>query len=261
MDIYLVIQYIWAFLLAIGPILGYIPQFIDIKRTRHYQGFSSAICFILLTSNILRILSYFLKPFDAFLLAQSVFMVIVQLLMLHLIVKLASRDILPASNNNNTQLLVDKRNFFTSFWAWKSFFEYFLFLSLFTLFFTSIVLIEKFLYPSKFLEIAFLYTSTLIESTLCMPQALTNLRNKSTTGLNKSLVTSWIAGDLFKLCYYIWSDAPMAFTVCAIIQITVDFIIISQIVYYKWIHKTSSEQQISRASSTVPFKAAENLDK
>lgn len=250
MDIYHIVQYIWAFFLAIGPILGYIPQYIDIKRTRHYQGFSSAICFILLTSNILRILSFVLKPFDVFLLAQSVFMVIVQLLMLHLIVKLAARDILPATNNHYTP--VDKRNFFTTFWAWKSFFDYILFLMLFTSVFTAIVLVEKFLYPSKFLEIGFLYTSTLIESTLCMPQAWTNWKNKSTTGLNKSLVASWIAGDIFKLVYYIFSEAPMAFTVCAIIQISVDFVIISQIVFYKFIHQENEE--ISRASSTIPFK-------
>lgn len=259
LDIALIIQYVWAFFLAIGPILGYIPQYIDIKRTRHYQGFSSAICFILLTSNILRILSYILRPFDVFLLAQSVFMVIVQLLMLHLIVKLAARDILPVTSNSQRNC-EDKRNFFSSFWAWKSFFEYFLFLTIFTLFFTSIVLIDKFLFPSKFLETGFLFISTLIESTLCMPQAVTNWRNKSTSGLNKSLVASWIAGDLFKLCYYIYSNALLAFTVCAIIQIFVDFIIISQIVYYKWILRPDSNQEISRASSTIPFKEAESLE-
>ena len=256
---HLIIQYIWAFSLAIGPILGYIPQYVDIKRTRHYQGFSSSICFILLTSNILRILSYFLRPFDVFLLAQSVFMVIIQLLMLHLIVKLSGREIFPSSSNGprnfEVAVHVDKRNFFTSFWAWKSFFEYFSFLIFFTLFFTSIVLVEKFLYPSEFIETGFLYISTLIESTLCMPQALTNWKNKSTSGLNKSLVVSWIAGDIFKLCYYIYSKALPAFTVCAIIQIFVDFIIIAQIVHYKWIYCTNRE--ISRASSTIPFKEAQ----
>lgn len=258
MDIYLIIQYVWAFFMAIGPILGYIPQYIDIKRTKHYQGFSSVICFILLTSNILRILSYVLKPFDVFLLVQSIFMIIVQLLMLHLIVKLAARDILPSSNDRRTVILEDKRNFLSSFWAWKSFFEYLSFLLFFTISFTSIVLISKFLYPSKFLEIAFLYMSTLIESTLCMPQASTNWRNKSTTGLNKSLVTSWIAGDLFKFFYYLYSKSPMPFTVCAIIQICVDFVIIVQIIYYRWINSKISEQEISRASSTIPFKESEN---
>jgi solute carrier family 66, member 2 len=262
LDIYLIVQYVWAFFLAIGPILGYIPQYIDIKRTRHYQGFSSAICFILLTSNILRILSYVLRPFDIFLLAQSIFMVIVQLLMLHLIVKLAGREIFPSSSTDQRSFGVassDKRSVFSSFWAWNSFFDYFLFLIFFTLFFTSIVLVVKFFFPSELFETGFLFISTLIESTLCMPQAVTNWRNKSTSGLNKSLVTSWIAGDVFKLCYYIYSTAPYPFTVCAIIQILVDFVITSQIVYYEWFHRTARNRDISRASSTIPFKEDENL--
>lgn len=250
MDFNAILLYVWAFFLAIGPILGYIPQYIDIKRTRHYQGFSSVICLILLTSNILRILSYFLKSFDVFLLAQSVFMVLVQLLMLNLIVKLAARDISPplTATIPISQSSSDSRSLLSTFWAWKSFFEYVIFLALFTAFFGSIVFVEKFLYPSEFLEIAFLYTSTLIESTLCMPQALTNWRNKSTFGLNKSLVASWIAGDAFKLCYYIVSKAPLPFTICAIIQLAVDFVIISQIIYYNFIDNDKSKE-VSRQSS------------
>ncbi len=267
LDLFHIIQYIWAFFLAIGPILGYIPQFIDIKRTRHYQGFSTAICFILLISNILRILSFFLKPYDVFLLAQSIFMIIVQLLMLNLIVKLSARDILPAATSqrqrqhDQTSNPQDNRSLFGTFWAWKSFVEYIIFLSMFTAFFTVIVIVEKLFISSDFVKEAFLYTSTLIESTLCMPQVVTNWKNKGTFGLNKSLVISWIAGDIFKLCYYLYSRARMPFIVCAIIQITVDFVIIYQIIYYSLINvsrenqaKSSLPDSISRPSSTVPLK-------
>lgn len=247
MNFHEVLLHVWAVFLAVGPILGYIPQYIDIKRSRHYQGFSSVICLILLISNILRILSYFLQNFDEFLLAQSVFMVTVQLLMLNLIVKLAARDISPPTTAT-PHSSVDSRSFFSSFWAWKSFIEYVIFLALFTAFFGSIVLVEKFLYPSKLIQISFLYTSTLIESTLCMPQALTNWRNKSTFGLNKSLVASWISGDAFKLGYYILSEAPLPFTICAIIQLIVDFVIISQIIYYSFVN-VEKEGEISRQSS------------
>lgn len=276
MDIHLVIQYIWAFFLAIGPILGYIPQYIDIKRTRHYQGFSSVICFILLTSNILRILSFFVKRYDAFLLAQSVFMVIVQLLMLHLIVKLSARGILPEQNSVLMFQPRDDRNYLSAFWAWKSFFDYFIFLFIFTLTATSIVLIDKFLFPTKFIKVGFLYVSTLIESTLCMPQAWTNWKNKSTLGLNNSLVISWVSGDAFKLSYFIYSESEMAFIVCAVIQLFVDTIIILQIVYYKWFHsieKTVNETvmiekeqadfcgaQVSRSSSVIPLKEALSIE-
>lgn len=273
MDIHTVIKYIWAFFLSIGPILGYIPQFIDIKRTRHYQGFSSIICFILLTSNILRILSYFVKSFDIFLLLQSVFMVIVQLLMLHLIVKLSTRGILPQNDSippNRPSNIDNNRSYFASFWAWKSFFDYILFLSLFTFLFSLVVLNEKFLFPSKIVQVGFLYVATSIESTLCMPQAWTNWKNHSTFGLNNSLVLSWVSGDIFKLSYFIYSKSETAFIVCAVIQIFVDFIIMLQIIYFKWFNikeenaaemaeKTliiSSEVGESRSSSTKPLNGA-----
>lgn len=252
MDVALITHYVWACLLAVGPILGYIPQYFDIKKTRNYQGFSPVICFILLTSNILRILSFILTPFDVFLLAQSIFMVLVQLLVLQIIVKYSAREILPASSPMPSSSDA-KKNYFESFWAWNSFLDYLIFLFCFTSFFALIVLFDKFVYSSKFIEITFLYTSTLIESTLCMPQVLTNWRNGSTAGLHKSLVVSWIFGDLFKLCYYLYSKSRMPFVVCAIIQISVDFIIIIQILYYHFNVKISKEE-ISRASSTVPLK-------
>ena len=263
MDInFIFIRYAWASFLAIGPILGYIPQYIDIKKTKHYQGFSSIICFILLTSNILRILSYLLDPFDKFLLLQSIFMVIVQLLMLHLIVKLSSRDILYLPSSNISVIQVQptaqkERNFITSFWAWKSFFDYLIFLFLFIIFFTFIVFIEKFVFPSRVIKVLFIYTSTLIESTLCMPQVLINWRNGSTQGLNKSLVGTWIFGDLFKLSYYFYSKSPMPFKVCAIIQLSVDVIIISQIMYYKFSSSTKNKtmhKELARTPSAFPLK-------
>lgn len=264
MDIFLLIQYIWAVFLAVGPIIGYIPQYIDIKRTRNCQGFSSVICFILLTSNILRILSFFVKPFDVFLLAQSIFMVIVQFLMLNLIVKLSTRGILQGQPVPLSQPR-DTRSFLSAFWAWKSFFAYMIFLTIFTLFFTSIVLVDKFLFPSDLVEVGALYLSTLLESTLCMPQAWTNWRNKSTSGLNKSLVLSWISGDIFKLSYFIYSKSEMAFIVCAIIQIAVDLIIVTQIFYYKWIQRANGKDdvntaEVSRSSSVIPLKEAETIE-
>lgn len=255
MDFYKIILYISAVGLAIGPILGYIPQYLDIKRTRHYQGFSSVICFILLTSNILRILSYILERFDLALLIQSILMIIVQLLILQLIVKLSSRDILPVNSitgSTGRVVLVDNRTFLSAFWAWKSFFHYILFLTCFTSVFGAIVLVEELFFHSPLLRVTFLYLSTLIESTLCMPQVYRNWVNKSTAGLNKSLVASWFGGDVFKLGYYIFSRAPTPFTVCAAIQISVDIIIAFQIFRYR--KNVASASSIERSPSTLPLK-------
>lgn len=42
-------------IMVIGPVLGYIPQYWEIKRTRNYRAFSPLVSLILLVSNILRV--------------------------------------------------------------------------------------------------------------------------------------------------------------------------------------------------------------
>ena len=128
---------------------------------------------------------------------------------------------------------------------------------------------------SDIVKVGFLYFSTLLESTLCLPQTWTNFYNQSTSGLNNSLVASWILGDLFKFSYFIHSKSEMAFIVCAIIQILVDCVIILQIFYYNFLHskrsnedKEMSEKDIntadatntSRSSSVIPLKEAASVE-
>lgn len=240
--------------LIVGPIIGYIPQYREISRTRHYSGFSTSVCFILLISNIMRCLSFVTIHFKEALLYQSFVMIAAQLMMLHLIVKLMSRDILPSSSPSNSQTTRPyKRGYWAGFWAWPSFFDYLLFLTGFTAAFAALVLADKFYFKLPALEQTFLFSATLLESTLCIPQLLANLRNKSTTGLNKKLVSTWIIGDAFKLAYYIYNKTEWAFLTCAIIQLTVDFGIIGQILYY---HRrdVSTRTTLEKSPSVMPLK-------
>jgi len=46
-------------------------------------------------------------------------------------------------------------------------------------------------------------TSIVLESCLALPQAVRNHRNASTRGLSAVMVGGWVAGDFFKLCYFL----------------------------------------------------------
>lgn len=74
--------------IIVGPILGYIPQYFEIRKTKQTEKFSTVVCFILLTSNVLRILWFFLLPFPITLLVQSIVMILAQICLLELIVRL-----------------------------------------------------------------------------------------------------------------------------------------------------------------------------
>ncbi len=256
--------------MAVGPSAAYLPQYFQIRSSRNHKAFSSVICFILLTANISRLCCFILEDYGYSLFIQSVLMVMVQLVLLHLIVLLCVRDILPTSSKSSSKddepsgssstLLVAKPSFVASFWAWPSFVEYILFLVAFTVVFLALMSINFAFNRTIIPRILFLYFSTGIESTLCMPQLLTNYRNKSTEGLNKPLVCTWIAGDSYKLFYFFHNESNQAFISCAIIQLAVDFLIVGQIIYYGRFASrppVSNETGLSRPSSIAPLTAGE----
>lgn len=74
--------------LVFGPIVGYIPQYLEIRNSQNPAGFSTLVCFILISSNILRVFFWVLKHFEITLLLQSVVMILAQVLLLELIVRL-----------------------------------------------------------------------------------------------------------------------------------------------------------------------------
>ncbi|XP_060167152.1 solute carrier family 66 member 2 isoform X6 [Globicephala melas] len=70
--------------MVFGGVVPYIPQYRDIRRTQNAEGFSTYVCLVLLVANILRILFWFGRRFEAPLLWQSVVMILTMLLMLKL---------------------------------------------------------------------------------------------------------------------------------------------------------------------------------
>lgn len=46
--------------LIFGPVIGYIPQYIEINKTKNYRAFSPLVSLILLLANILRIFFWYM---------------------------------------------------------------------------------------------------------------------------------------------------------------------------------------------------------
>lgn len=115
------------------------------------------------------------------------------------------------------------------FWAWTDLSSYIEFLLIF-----SVVVGTSMYYFRR--DIVFVETmgffSLMTESMLAMPQLIQNFRKRSVVGLSYLMVLAWLAGDTFKLGYFIVKDQPTQFMVCGITQITIDVLILIQIVVF-----------------------------
>lgn len=73
-------------MLVVGQVLPYIPQYRDIKRTKKAEAFSPFVSLILIIANTLRVFFWLGSDFPVVLLIQSLVMITVQMLMVHLCV-------------------------------------------------------------------------------------------------------------------------------------------------------------------------------
>jgi uncharacterized protein with PQ loop repeat len=67
-----------------------------------------------------------------------------------------------------------------------------------------------------------------------------NFKTKSVEGISLFLILTWFVGDFFKTIYFIINKQPAQFILCGSIQLTVDLIILIQLILYR----KKDEQQI-----------------
>lgn len=118
----------------------------------------------------------------------------------------------------------------SNFWNWDDYLSYARFILLFTLILGSTTYLMK---SNYYYTEALGCIAVLTESMLGLPQLLRNLRKKSTQGMSVEMVAMWLSGDLFKTLYFIIRKAPMQFYVCGAVQVTVDILILCQVLWYR----------------------------
>uniref|UniRef100_F1L6X5 Solute carrier family 66 member 2 n=1 Tax=Ascaris suum TaxID=6253 RepID=F1L6X5_ASCSU len=207
-----------------GGGIPYIFQYLEILERKNAQGFSLLVCLSLCIANILRVLFWFGKRFDIALLAQSLVMLTCMILMLEVSVRM-NRKLLHRSQRSSLW----RGDVIKHFWAWSDLSSYLLALASFTLVCSLItaLLIEWTVYIE-----ALGMVSLLVEASLGMPQLIRNHKRKSTTGMSVRMVLMWLLGDCGKTAYFVVRSSPAQFWICAILQITIDILILIQVYFY-----------------------------
>lgn len=206
--------------MVFGGVVPYIPQYRDIRRTQNAEGFSTYVCLMLLVANILRILFWFGRRFEAPLLCQSVVMILTMLLMLKLCTEVRVASELSA-----------RRRFFSDFdphhfWHWSSFGDYMQCI----LAFTGVAGYVTYLSIDSVLFVETLgFLAVLTEAMLGVPQLYRNHCHRSTEGMSIKMVAMWTSGDTFKTAYFLLKGAPLQFSVCGLLQVLVDLAILVQV--------------------------------
>uniref|UniRef100_H3CTR9 Solute carrier family 66 member 2 n=1 Tax=Tetraodon nigroviridis TaxID=99883 RepID=H3CTR9_TETNG len=206
-----------------GGALPYIPQYQEIQRSGTSEGFSTRVCLVLLTANILRIFFWIGKQFEVTLLLQSVVMIIAMFAMLHLCCVVQNTDRMGTKQHRLSDLDIKY------FWKWSAFEDYVLFCSGFAV--LCAVVTSLLLDSSVFVEMLG-FLSVAFEAMLGLPQLLQNFHNHTTKGMSVKMVLMWTAGDLFKTTYFLMNRSPAQFWLCGLVQIFIDVAILLQVLLY-----------------------------
>ncbi|ESK97733.1 pq loop repeat protein [Moniliophthora roreri MCA 2997] len=202
--------------MAVGPPLVYADQAFSIIKKKDSTGFSRDVCAILLIANITRCFFWLGDPFELALLIQSILMIIAQLGLLYICILYRPK----ASPEN---LGTSGRPY--SFWQWNSYTQYLEFLA-------GLILLEAILFlifgrsETYVFIIGFLALG--MESTLPIPQLISNQKRRSLYGFRMSTLLGWLGGDTYKAVYFFLKHSPLQFKVCAIFQLSVDIAIVCQ---------------------------------
>jgi hypothetical protein len=129
------------------------------------------------------------------------------------------------------------------FWTWQTMSSYYIFLFLFVVFLAFLQLLLG--YFSTYTAILG-YFALGLESTLPIPQALANQKRRSLSGFRWTVLIGWVGGDLFKTIYFIVQKSPLQFTVCALFQLSIDFVICAQVYFFR--EKTAKDDEDQRLS-------------
>lgn len=204
--------------MAVGPPLVYADQAVSIVRKKDSTGFSRDVCAILLLANITRCFFWLGTRFEFALLVQSILMILAQLALLYICIRYQPR---PDTRGQSSRPF--------AFWHWPSYVQYIEFLAGFIL----ISAIAYLIFGRADVYISIIgFVALGMESMLPVPQLISNYKQKSLYGFRASTLIGWVGGDTFKTAYFFVQGSPLQFKVCALFQLSVDFIIVVQRLYY-----------------------------
>lgn len=214
-----------AVFMLFGGAIPYVFQYREIFKIQDARGFSLKVCLALFVANILRILFWFGKHFKIVLLGQSIIMLICMLFMLEISVRMNRKRV-----RKNARHSIWHGEIVSHFWEWTDLSSYLMALTVFTV--ISSILTAIFIKSAIYIEVLGI-AALLTEAVLGLPQLIRNCSRHSTKGMSVSMVLMWTIGDIGKLAYFLILEQPPQFWMCAILQITIDILILLQVYCYK----------------------------
>lgn len=202
-------------LCVVLPTCGYLDQMRNMLLTKSSKNFKIHTSLILLVSNGLRILYWIAMRFDKYLLFQSVFMILIHVILSFLYFKYHSREnIYPFDLPDEFLAFVANRGMtpiqfrlLTS----ETFFQFFFSLVTLYIFFGSIYFGLGFVLDKGIIADMFGITSNLIDCLTTFPQFVIVVIYRDTTYITKLLVYQYLAASVMKFILLIIRPAPWPF--------------------------------------------------
>ena len=243
-----------------APLITYLFQISKFCKTKSSKGFSKFICLLLFLGNIFRIFFWYGARFKNVLLYQSIGIVLFQIVLIHLCIKYqedsnSPKVYLPEIKNTNDKSIIESKNniniiknfifaYFSKtyksnylkflnpklFWNWTEEIEFYKFI-----FFCTVILgtLSYFLKKVKlFFQIIGVLAAT-FESSICIPQVVSNCRTKVTRNISFMMIFCWFLGDSFRLFYNIKFNAPLQLIIGISVQVVFDFVVLLQLIFYR----------------------------
>ncbi|KAI5449885.1 hypothetical protein NCC49_003894 [Naganishia albida] len=205
--------------MACGPPLIYVDQARTISHKRDSSGFSHDVCGIILIANITRCFFYIGHPFELALLYQSILLIISQLALLSLCLHFRHRS----AGGPGIGAMMHK------VWRWDRLGSYLEFLAGLIV---GLLVLQVVLGRMGWYYETLGYLALGIESTLPVPQFISNARRRTCAGLSDLTVLFWLLGDLFKTAYFFVRASPWQFRIAAVVTLAWDLGIVCQRVVY-----------------------------
>ena len=251
-----------------AQLIAYLFQIIRFYKTKSSRGFSKFICLFLFLGNVLRISLCFGTNFKKGILYQSIAIVILQIILIHLSVKFQDdplnssiTELHQIKSSNDKQLNIESKNniniiknfiaaYFSKtfkpkyfrwlfcckgfnpniFWNWPEEIQYYKYMLFIILVLFPLCTIFK--KNEIFFKIINLL-SIFFVALFCLPQILSTFKLKLTRNISFLMYLCWFLVDTFKLFFYIKYKAQKQLILGVWIQMVLEMILLVQIIIYR----------------------------
>ncbi|CEH13228.1 Predicted membrane protein [Ceraceosorus bombacis] len=143
------------------------------------------------------------------------------------------------------------------FWTWTTLSSYIIFLLGYTL---LLGVLQMILGWSKTYVSILGYYALGLESTLPIPQAISNQRRRSLSGFRLTVLGGWTLGDVFKTGYFIVQGSPPQFLICALFALSIDLLICAQAYLFREQTQREDEEAAREEGARLAALEAERGD-